>query len=161
MNCVNVLFVNEGDSQGTRGQGRFEAILRRHVPQSPGVSAAFVMLRPLSGRWLRMAGALAHPLWRRDLDFQTARWHAVQALRARSALAHILHRERPDVLHIHPHTAALALGEMPNLPPFLLSVDAEIWDWRQDGDLAAGLAMVKARHHHQLGRAAASAQPRR
>ena len=128
---MRILFVNEGDSRGTRGQGRFEAIVRRYGPQSPGVSAAFVMLRPLSGRWLRMASALAHPLWRRDLDLQTARWHAIQALRARSALTHVLRQERADVLHIHPHTAALALGDMPDLPPFLVSVDAEIWDWRR------------------------------
>lgn len=128
---MRILFVNEGDSQGTRGQGRFEAIVRRYGPESADVSAAFLMLRPLAGRRLRMAGALSHRLWRRDLDLQTARWHAVQALRTRSALAHVLRQERADVLHIHPHTAALALSDMPDLPPFLVSVDAEIWDWRR------------------------------
>jgi alpha-maltose-1-phosphate synthase len=128
---VKILFVNEGDSRGTRGQGRFESIIRRHAPQWPGVSPAFMTLQPLSGRWLRAASGLAHPLWRRDLDLQAARWHAIQALRARAALAHVLSREPADVLHIHPHTAALALGGAAELPPFLVSVDAEIWDWRQ------------------------------
>ena len=128
---LKLLFVNEGDSQGTRGQGRFEAIVRSYGPQSPGVSAAFLMLRPLSGRWLRLASSLADPLWCRDLDFQTARWHAIQAVRARTALAQVLRREAADVLHIDPHTAALALDQRAGLPPFLVSVDAEIWDWRR------------------------------
>lgn len=128
---MKILFVNEGDSRGTRGQGRFESIVRRHAPQSPGVSAAFMTLQPLSGRWLRAASGLAHPLWRRDLDLQSARWHAIQALRARTAVAQVLSRNPADVLHIHPHTAALALGDAAGLPPFLVSVDAEIWDWRQ------------------------------
>src|ERR1700741_4945357 len=128
---VKILFVNEGDSRGTRGQGRFEAIVRRYGPQTPGVSAGFLMLRPPSGRQLRVASGLAHPLWRRDLDFQAARWHAVQALRARATLARVLAHADADVLHIHPHTAALALGDLRGLPPFLVSVDAEIWDWRR------------------------------
>ena len=43
------LFVNEGDSVGTRGQGRFEQIIRRHAPEAGGVTAAFLRLHPMLG----------------------------------------------------------------------------------------------------------------
>ncbi len=130
---MRALFVNEGDSVGTRGQGRFEQIIRRHAPEAGGVTAGFLRLHPMHGLTLRAASGLDGRLWRRDLDFQTARWHAIQALRTRAALHRVLSDARPDVLHIHPHTAAFALGDGTGLPPFVLSADAEIWDWRQMG----------------------------
>src|SRR5947209_3775471 len=85
----------------------------------------------MDGFTLRAASGLDGRLWRRDLDFQTARWHAIQAARVRDAVARVLPDARPDVLHVHPHTAAFALGGMSGLPPFVLSADAEIWDWRR------------------------------
>jgi glycosyltransferase involved in cell wall biosynthesis len=88
-------------------------------------------MKPMAGRRLRCASGLSGPLWRRDLDFQTARWHAVQALRVRTALARTLRSQRPDVIHIHPHTAAFAVADVPGLPPYLASVDSEIWEWRR------------------------------
>jgi glycosyltransferase involved in cell wall biosynthesis len=130
---MRALFVNEGDSAGTRGQGRFEQIIRRHAGEIDGVHPAFLRLQPMRGFTLRAASGLDGRLWRRDLDFQTARWHAIQAWRVRSALRQVLPDARPDVLHIHPHTAAFALGKGIGLPPFVLSADAEIWDWRRMG----------------------------
>ena len=129
---MKILFVNEGDSAGTRGQGRFDQIVRRFSgPAVGGVTPSFVTLNPMSGRRLRWASGLSGPLWRRDLDLQTARWHAVQALRVRTALARTLRSERPDVIHIHPHTATFALSDLRDMPPFLASVDSEIWEWRR------------------------------
>ena len=130
---VRALFVNEGDSVGTRGQGRFEQIIQRQAPGLDGVSAGFLRLQPMQGPALRAASGLDGRLWRRDLDFQTARWHAIQALRVRAALDRVLSDARPNVLHVHPHTAGFALGQATGLPPFVLSADAEIWDWRRMG----------------------------
>ena len=130
---VRALFVNEGDSVGTRGQGRFEQIIRRQSGGHDGVSAGFLSLHPMQGLPLRAASGFDGRLWRRDLDFQTARWHAVQAMRVRVALEQVLPDARPDVLHIHPHTAAFAFAGATDLPPFVLSADAEIWDWRRMG----------------------------
>jgi glycosyltransferase involved in cell wall biosynthesis len=124
---LRVLFVNEGDSAGTRGQGRFELLMREHA-EAAGVEASFATLRPLSGWRLRAASGLSGRLWRRDLDLQTARWHSIQAQRVRAMLRRLLAAERPDVIHVHPHTAAFALESVST--PCVLSVDAEIWDWR-------------------------------
>jgi glycosyltransferase involved in cell wall biosynthesis len=130
---LRALFVNEGDSAGTRGQGRFEQIIRTYAPELDGLDPGFLRLRPMDGLTLRAASGLDGRLWRRDLDFQTARWHAIQAARVRSALAQVLSDARPDVLHVHPHTAAFALSGLRGLPPVVLSADAEIWDWRRMG----------------------------
>jgi glycosyltransferase involved in cell wall biosynthesis len=128
---VKILFVNEGDSAGTRGQGRFDQIVRQRADSFGWATPSFMTLEPMSGRKLRWASGLSGPLWRRDLDLQTARWHAVQALRVRTALATTLRSEHPDVIHIHPHTAAFAMGDLAHLPPYLASVDSEIWEWRR------------------------------
>lgn len=128
---LQALFLNEGDSSGTRGQGRVEMIMRRYVAEADGVDAHFARLLPPRGIKLRAASGLIAPLWRRDLDFQASRWHAIQALRVRAMLDHALRVQIPNVIHVHPHTAGLALWGQRKLPPFVLSVDAEIWDWRQ------------------------------
>lgn len=128
---MKILFVNEGDSAGTRGQGRFDQIVRQCGGRFGWATPSFMTLKPMSGRKLRWASGLSGPLWRRDLDLQTARWHAVEALRVRTSLAMTLRSERPDVVHIHPHTAAFALGDLRDLPPYLASVDSEIWEWRR------------------------------
>jgi glycosyltransferase involved in cell wall biosynthesis len=128
---VKILFVNEGDSAGTRGQGRFDSVVRQCSVDHAWARPSFVTMKPMAGRGLRWASGLSGPLWRRDLDLQTARWHAVQALRVRRALARTLHSHRPDVIHVHPHTAAFALADLAELPPYLASVDTEIWEWRR------------------------------
>ncbi len=130
---MEVLFINQGDSAGTSGQGRLESVLRAEVERSGLSGARFVTLAPLAGHALRAASGIYGPLWRRDLDFQSARWLAIQAFRARRLLGAELRRARPDVIHAHPHTAALAFGSARRLPPVVLSVDAEIWDWRRMG----------------------------
>ena len=128
---MKILFVNEGDSAGTWGQGRFDSIVRHYSVERGWASPSFMTMKPMAGWSLRWASGLSGPLWRRDLDFQAFRWHAVQALRVRTALARTLRSQRPDVIHIHPHTAAFALGDVRGLPPYLVSVDSEIWEWRR------------------------------
>jgi glycosyltransferase involved in cell wall biosynthesis len=128
---VKILFVNEGDSAGTQGQGRFDSIVRQCSVEHGWATPSFMTMKPMAGWNLRWASGVSGPLWRRDLDFQTARWHAAQALRVRTALARTLRSQRPDVIHMHPHTAAFALGGLTDLPPYLASVDSEIWEWRR------------------------------
>jgi glycosyltransferase involved in cell wall biosynthesis len=130
---LRALFLNEGDSAGTRGQGRFDSIVREQLTAVDEIDPAFACMRPMRGVALRAASGVWGPLWRRDLDLQPARWHLIQALRARAVLGRALAASRPDIVHVHPHTAAFALGDPDRLPPVVLSVDAEVWDWRAMG----------------------------
>ena len=128
---MRALFVNEGVlGAGMFGHGALGEALGGRLAAVPGLEARFRSLPPLDGVGLRVATATAGPLSRQDLDFQVARWHLVQALRARRLVQEELAREPADVLHVHSHTIGLGLTDVMRRIPTLLSVDATIWDWR-------------------------------
>jgi glycosyltransferase involved in cell wall biosynthesis len=128
---LHALFINEGDSSGTIGQGRFAAAVRDQTRSRSDIEASFATLLPPYGWNLRASSALRARLWNWDLDFQSSRWHAVQALRVRAMASRVLTPEI-EVLHVHPLTAALLL-DRDLLARTAVSLDAEIWDWRSMG----------------------------
>jgi alpha-maltose-1-phosphate synthase len=129
---VRVLFFNEGNL-GTHvmGQGQLEQALRTGLPSAPGVQARFAGLRPM-GPWARAAATRPiEPFARARLDFRALRWHAVQALRARRALAAELREWPADVVHVHSHSIGLAMGATMRAVPVALSVDTTVLDWSE------------------------------
>jgi glycosyltransferase involved in cell wall biosynthesis len=127
---LRVLFFNEGNlGSFILGQAQLEASLRAHSEGVVGLEPRFAGLTPM-GR-LAQAAVFRSPaaLRRAGLDAPTARWHLVQSGRARYALRRELRRWRPDVLHVHSHSVALALGRAMRRIPTALSVDTTIFDW--------------------------------
>lgn len=127
---MRVLFFNEGNI-GTHvvGHGQLEQALRVGLEGHPEVEARFAGLKEM-GRWSRAAATRPLPgLARAGLDPRTLRWHLVQSLRARHALAHELGSWRPDVAHVHTHTIAFEMARIMRALPVALSVDATVSDW--------------------------------
>jgi glycosyltransferase involved in cell wall biosynthesis len=149
---VRLLFFNEGNlGSHVLGQAQVEATLRATTEDVAGLDTRFVTLAP-QGRWSHAAATWSHPvLARAGLDARTARWHAVQALRARTALRRAVAEYRPDALHLHSHSIALGLGGLMRATPSAVSVDVTIGDWTtmpawRDGrrSTAAQLKVVEA-----------------
>jgi glycosyltransferase involved in cell wall biosynthesis len=154
---MRVLFFNEGNL-GTRvmGQGQLEQALRVGLPFAPGLEARFAGLTPM-GRFARAAATrpierLAHS----GLDFRTLRWHLVQALRARGALRAQLRTWPADVVHVHSHSVAMAMGSTMRAVPLALSVDTTAHDWWSMPAWAE-----QQRHHRAITIAPSSALERR
>jgi len=156
---VRVLFFNEGNL-GTHilGQAQLERTLRDHAA---GVETVFATLPP-QGRLARTLIQRPLPgLGRAGTDLRTARWHLVQPLRARRALAAAIAQQRPDVVHVHSHSIALAAGGLMRRLPVALSLDSTITDWAtmpawaSSGRLAAvELAPARRMERRALTRAA-------
>jgi glycosyltransferase involved in cell wall biosynthesis len=127
---LRLLFFNEGNL-GTYvlGQAQVEATLRA---QTTGVDGLETRFANLAGQG-RLAHAAATWSTRRlaaaGLDLRTARWHLVQAARARAALEREVRAYRPDVLHVHSHSAALGMAGLMRRLPTALSVDATVEGW--------------------------------
>ncbi len=125
-----MLFFNEGNL-GTHvlGHGQLEVALRSGLDAVPQLQARFCGLEPMG----RLAHALATrrigSLARAHLDAQTLRWHLVQSLRARAAIAAELSAYRPDAIQVHSHSIGLAMGATMRRIPVLLSVDVTVRDW--------------------------------
>lgn len=126
------MFVNEGDLGGAAlGHVAVESSLRAGMATVGGIEATFVRLPPMPRRLALLAAAIPrlHDL---DLDFQVARWHAVQAVRTRRLVTeHMAGARLPDVLHVDSHSIAIGLG--PGLlkrVPTILSVDATVGQWQ-------------------------------
>lgn len=127
---MRVLFLNEGNlGAQVMGQSQLEEALRVGLAATPAVQARFAGLGPM-GRWPRaLATRPVPPLARWNLDLRSLRWHVVQALRARAALARELRAWPADVVHVHSHTIALALGRVPAGTRVALSVDVTAGEW--------------------------------
>jgi glycosyltransferase involved in cell wall biosynthesis len=141
---VRLLFFNEGNlGSHVLGQAQVEATLRAMTDGVAGLDTRFVTLAS-QGRWSHAAATWSRPLLARaGLDARTARWHLVQALRGRRALARAVGEYRPDALHLHSHSIALGMGALMRRVPAAVSVDVTVGDWsampawRRDGRLAA------------------------
>ena len=127
---MRLLFFNEGNlGSHVLGQAQVEATLRAMTDGVDGLDTRFVTLDP-QGRWSHAAATWSHPLLARaGLDARTVRWHAVQALRARTTLAREVAGYRPDALHLHSHSIALGMGALMRATPSAVSVDVTIGDW--------------------------------
>jgi glycosyltransferase involved in cell wall biosynthesis len=125
------------------GHVSLETAIRTGLEGVDDVEARFVRLPPMGRAALLLSNNL--PLLSSfDLDAQTIRWHATQAVRARRALMPELGTFRPDVLHVNSHTIAFGLaGVMRRIPTFL-SLDATVEDWHRLG------AWRKARRQSRL-----------
>jgi glycosyltransferase involved in cell wall biosynthesis len=127
---MRAIFFNEGNL-GTHvvGHGQLEQALRVGLGESPELEARFAGLTAM-GRWSRAAAHRPLPgLTRAGLDPRTLRWHLVQSLRARRALARELRAWPADVAHVHTHTIAFAMGRTMRELPVALSVDTTVGDW--------------------------------
>src|SRR4051794_28810276 len=127
---MRVLFFNEGNlGSFILGQQQLTGALRIGLDAAPDVEAEFDGLAPMG----RLGSAVAHRhvpvLDRANLDFRALRWHLVQSLRARRALARAIARFAPDVVHLHTQSIALATGAIMPSTPVALSVDTSIADW--------------------------------
>lgn len=124
---MRILFFNEGNlGAHILGQAQLERTLRAHATS---VDAVFATLPP-QGRLAH--AAIQHRLpavGRAGINLRTLRWHLVQPLRARRAIAAAVAREHPDVLHVHSHSVALGLGRLMGCLPVALSLDTTIGDW--------------------------------
>jgi glycosyltransferase involved in cell wall biosynthesis len=126
---MRVLFFNEGNlGKQIMGQGQLEAALRVGLSDAPDVSARFAGLAPM-GRLARTATSPLPLLTDVSLDFETLRWHVVQSLRARAALQRELRTWPADVVHVHSHSVAFAMGNAMAALPLALSVDTTVHDW--------------------------------
>jgi glycosyltransferase involved in cell wall biosynthesis len=141
---VRLLVFNEGNlGSHVLGQAQVEATLRAMTDGVEGLDTRFVTLAS-QGRWSHAAATWSHPLLTRTgLDARTARWHLVQALRGRRALATEVADYRPDAMHLHSHSIALGMGALMRRVPAAVSVDVTVGDWwampawRKSGRLAA------------------------
>lgn len=127
---MEVLFLNESDhGSHVLGADRFAATVQQTFEQADGVHARCLGL----GRRGRLAGAVmerTHPLLRsRDLDFATARWHAVQSLRAARLARDELRAHPADVLFVNSHSIGLTMGRLARTTPLVLYVDVTVGDW--------------------------------
>lgn len=127
---LRMLFFNEGNL-GTHvlGHGQLEAALRSGLEGLPSFDARFAGLRPMGRLTLALATRRIRPLARANLDAQPLRWHLIQALRARAAIAAEVSACRPDAIQVHSHSIGLALGRLITRIPVLLSVDVTVRDW--------------------------------
>ncbi|HTA37037.1 MAG TPA: glycosyltransferase, partial [Solirubrobacteraceae bacterium] len=156
---MRVLFFNEGNlGAHVMGQGQLAEALRIGLPGAPDVQARFAGLTPMG----RVARAVAtrpiEPLARYDFALRTLRWHVVQSLRARTAIATELRRSPADVVHVHSQSIAFALRERVGGAPVALSLDTTVADWRSmpawssDEQAAVALAPSRALERRALQR---------
>jgi glycosyltransferase involved in cell wall biosynthesis len=127
---MRVLFFNEGNlGSHVMGQGQLSEALRVGLAESSGVEADFAGLTPMG----KLAGALANRplpvLAGRGIDLRVLRWHLVQSMRARGAVAQALDRQPADVLHVHTQAITFGLTATMRRIPTVISIDATIGDW--------------------------------
>lgn len=128
--ALRALFLSEGAlGIGTSGHARVEPAIREGLVHEPDVEARFATLPPMpAGLHLLARGVPG--LRAADLDLQVARYHLVQALRARRLLEHELGRSPTDAVHVVSHSIALGMVAAMRRLPVLLSVDVSIWEHR-------------------------------
>jgi glycosyltransferase involved in cell wall biosynthesis len=158
---VRVLFFNEGNlGSQIMGQGQLEAALRAGLPGLPDVNARFAGLTPM-GRLARTATRPLPVLTKHNLDFDAPRWHLVQSLRARAALQRELQEWPAEVVHVHSHSVAFAMGATMARLPVVLSLDTTVRDWwampawrPPQRHAAAAIAISAAMERRALSKAA-------
>lgn len=127
-NPVRAIFLNQGaGGDAVLGHLTTEAILRPRLEAAEEIEAQFFRLPALRG----LAGHAVRPvpgLASLDLDLQPLRWHAVQAWRARRIVLDAHAHQHADVVHLHSHVLAFALGPLMERIPTVLSVDAPVWE---------------------------------
>lgn len=130
---LKILFLSEGNlGSGVMGHASAEAALRTGLAAVEGIEPRYRQLPPMAGL-ARLCARNVPVAGRLDLDLQTVRWHAVQSLRARSAITREVRLSQPDVLHVHSHTVAMgSVGHMRRIPT-LLSLDSTVTDWESAG----------------------------
>lgn len=130
---VRALFANEGDLGGqVLGHVTIEENLRRGMSARNDIDATFVRLPPMP-RAASLAAAQLPVLNGLDLDLKIPRWHAVQAVRARRLVERSLAVRSADVLYVDSHTIAFGLGKIMRRIPTLVSVDATVQQWQEQG----------------------------
>jgi glycosyltransferase involved in cell wall biosynthesis len=132
MGSLSVLFLQEGvlgDGQ-VMGHATYQRSVHACLPDIPDVEARFCGLPEMPASTTRLV--TGWPLLRGfDLDLQTARWHAIQGLRARRVLRAELAAAPTDVVHVKSHSIALGLiRDMPSVP-IVPVVDVTVWAWRE------------------------------
>jgi glycosyltransferase involved in cell wall biosynthesis len=131
---LDILFLNEGElGAGILGHPRVEAAIKAGIAGRDDVNAEFVSLPPMSRAAEEVAARAVPGLGALDLDLQSLRWHAVQAVRTRKLLRRTLAARTPDVLHAHTHSIMLGSRPVMTRLPTFLSVDATIWGWHELG----------------------------
>lgn len=127
---LRALFLSEGAlGIGTAGHARVEPTIRAGLAHQQNVEARFGTLTPMP-RALHVLARGVPGLRAVDLDLQVARYHLVQALRARGLLERELRRSATDVVHVVSHSIALGMIGAMRRVPVLLSVDVSIWEHR-------------------------------
>jgi glycosyltransferase involved in cell wall biosynthesis len=127
---LRLLLLNQDEiGQSVLGHRQTERMLRSGLEHRDDVAPTFLRMPPRP-TLARMAGGRIPGLFARDLDFHVARWHAVEAARARRILNAELARHPYDVVHLHSHALAFALGALERRVPVALSVDAPVREWQ-------------------------------
>ncbi|HZB76631.1 MAG TPA: glycosyltransferase family 4 protein [Solirubrobacteraceae bacterium] len=138
---LRALFVNEGAlGTGVLGHLRLHEALTEHAT---GVELHAVQLPPMP-RASRLAVRDVPGLAALDADLQPVRWHAVQGLRLRRALAHT-RAVRPQVVCVNTHTIALFAQRPLARAPTVFMADASVWQWH-----AMGIWRTVRRHSRAL-----------
>ncbi|HEX4484121.1 MAG TPA: glycosyltransferase family 4 protein [Solirubrobacteraceae bacterium] len=128
---MRVLFFNEGNlGAHVMGQGQLAQALSTGLPYAPDMQARFAGLTPMGRVERAIATRPIEPLAHYDFALRTLRWHAVQSLRARAAIAGELRLWPADVVHVHSQSIAFALSEHSARAPVALSLDTTVADWR-------------------------------
>jgi glycosyltransferase involved in cell wall biosynthesis len=111
------------------GHATYEGSVRVGLREADDIEARFAGLpemdrvsKALSISW----PGLSEP----DLDLQTVRWHAVQALRARHVLREVVADWRPDVIHVKSHSIAMGVAGQVDGVPVVPVLDVTVMDWR-------------------------------
>jgi glycosyltransferase involved in cell wall biosynthesis len=127
---TRVLFFNEGNL-GTHvlGHMRHAAAMRTGAAAVGHVEIRLAELAPMSRLQIALTSRRIPHLAQRNLDLTALRWHVVQSQRARRAIERELRAWPADVVHIHSHAVALALGGTMRRVPVALSVDTTVADW--------------------------------
>lgn len=134
---MRVLAYNQGVAgAGMMGAASLDASLRAGLAAQPDMDVAYLSA-PASRLPQKLLARPWWPLSEIDFDWHTARWHAVEAAKARRVvLDRIRSKGRPDALLVNSHIAAFRLREiMLDVPTFLLvDVLSHAWDemaiWR-------------------------------
>ena len=126
---LRALFVNEGAlGTGVLGHLRLHEALTEHAA---GLELLAVQLPPMP--WpARLAVRTVPGLAALDADLQTVRWHAVQGVRLRRALA-AARTTPPQVVCVNTHTIGLFAQRALAATPTVLLADASVWQWHAMG----------------------------
>ena len=131
---MKILFFVESQVLGSQvmGHARIVEAVQLAVDDSAGDELKTVGFGPTGRLASRFIGDV-RGLARLDADFQQTRWHVVNSLRARRLIQAALASYPADVVGCVSHSVSLALGDVVDPRPLVLSVDVAMWEWRQMG----------------------------